>query len=133
VISLFYMVIIPITLILFLNPSIDFTFKILPISVFSALFLVFLVIVSKNSNKIQNYIEITKDGKVLIKDKLYEKEFYDYQVSKKIKDALDIDKFPCPKCGTLLRDDIDFCNTCGIDLRTYDKSDNDTDVVIFKG
>jgi hypothetical protein len=117
-IGLFYIVIIPITLILFFNPSLDFTLKILPISVHSALFIGVLVIVSKSPNKIQNYIIITKDGTVVLKDKLYEKEFNEYQILRKIEDELDINKFPCPKCGTLLRNDNEFCNKCGIDLRT---------------
>jgi len=118
VLSLFYIIIIPITVILFFNPSLDFLLKILPISILTVLVSVFSIIVNKHPSRIHNYIEITKNGKVLIKEPLYEKEFNDYQIIKNIEDSFDINKFSCPKCGTLLRNDIDFCTQCGIDLRT---------------
>jgi ribosomal protein S27AE len=35
-----------------------------------------------------------------------------------VEDENGINKIPCPKCGSLMRKDGDFCLSCGKDLRT---------------
>ena len=64
----------------------------------------------------RNYIQLTESG-AYIKDPHYKKEVDDYKRLRAVEDRLDINKIPCPNCGYLMREDADFCLSCGKDLR----------------
>jgi hypothetical protein len=102
----------------FVHPPINFPFNILPFTISFILTVILAILVRIYPHKIQNYIEATENG-VILKDPIYEKEFYDYKMSRMVEDKLDINKIPCPKCGSLIRKDVDFCLSCGKDLRNY--------------
>ena len=126
VVSLFYVISllnIPtlfISLFLVFNPNITITFpfNILPFIISLTLAIIFGIIGSIDPNRISNYIEVMKDGSVVIKDPNYNKEMDDYRKVKLVEDELGIDQIYCPNCKSLISRDVDFCNFCGKDLRS---------------
>jgi len=103
----------------FFNPKVGFPFNISPL-IFSVGLTVTLVLIYKyHPHRIRNYIEIDKGGRVLIKNPSYEEEIYKHKMVKDLENKYEINKVPCPKCGSLIRKDVDFCNSCGKDLRIH--------------
>jgi len=99
-------------------PHIDLPFNILPFIISFSAAIIFAIIVRSSPNKIKNFIDATEKG-VIIKDSSYETELVEHKKTRLIDDILEINKIPCPKCGTLMRKDADFCLSCGKDLRSY--------------
>jgi ribosomal protein S27AE len=97
-------------------PHVKFPINILPfISTFIPT-VILGIIVGMYPHKIRNYIELTESGPI-IKDPHYKKEVEDYKRVRVVEDKLDINKIACPNCGALMREDADFCLSCGKDLR----------------
>lgn len=102
----------------FVSPPIKFPFNILPFTISFIITIIFAALIRIFPHKVKNYIEATENG-VVIKDPDYEKEFQTFIMSRMVEDEFDINKIPCPKCGSLMMKDADFCLSCGKDLRNY--------------
>ncbi|MFX0038834.1 MAG: hypothetical protein ACFFAB_05815 [Candidatus Heimdallarchaeota archaeon] len=72
-----------------------------------------ILVSMKNYDRISNYIDITPNGKFLIRDPEYRKEFEELSTSKE--DEL----FNCPSCNTLLMKDMEYCHVCGKKFRRF--------------
>jgi len=74
-----------------------------------------------NSNKINNFIYLSKTGKVKIKDKEIANDFVEHMIAKAVEQGLrestGIGMITCPKCGSQQQNGIDFCNVCGKEIR----------------
>jgi len=74
-----------------------------------------------NSNKISNFIYLTKTGKVKIKDKEFANDFAEHMIAKTVeqglRESVGIGMMTCPKCGSQQQIGTDFCNVCGKELR----------------
>lgn len=104
-------------LIYYPNINIRFPFNVSPFMISIILAVILGIIVRTHPHRIHNYIEITKNGKILIKDPEYKKEFDEYKKMKLVEEELGINQISCPKCNSLIKKDADFCNFCGKDLR----------------
>jgi hypothetical protein len=103
-------------LLIIVPPHVKFPFNILPfISTFIPT-VILGIIDGVYPHKIQHYIELTESGPIII-DPDYNKEIGDYKRVRAVEDRLDINKITCPNCGALMREDADFCLSCGKDLR----------------
>lgn len=78
-----------------------------------------IIFYMKKYDRISNYIEINKDGSVLIKDPEYRKEFEELSLLKE-EDKED-ELYNCPNCNTLILKDMEFCHVCGKDLTKIPK------------
>lgn len=73
-----------------------------------------------DSNKIRNFISLSKTGKVKIKDKEYAADFIEHIITEKIeqdlRESTGKGMITCPKCGAQQPQGTDFCNLCGKNL-----------------
>lgn len=97
-------------------PSLKFPLNILPFIITFIPTIILGAVIGIYPHKIRNYIELTESGPI-IKDPDYKKEVDDYRTLRAVEDKLDINKIPCSNCGSLVRQDADFCLSCGKDLR----------------
>lgn len=81
------------------------------------LYVALYYIVNKHPNKISQYIELTQDGRITIKDDKIKDEIIKKVAKDKYEYEQGINVIFCPKCGKKYPKGTDYCLSCGKDLR----------------
>ncbi|MFW9819385.1 MAG: hypothetical protein ACFFE5_07225 [Candidatus Thorarchaeota archaeon] len=91
---------------------ITFTSIVAVISGLLVLILLFahLIFSRKNYDRITNYIEISIDGTIIIKDPEYRKAYEEFN---EFAESKEDELFHCPRCNTLLMIGMEYCHVCG--------------------
>ena len=90
----------------------------IPISIMvPVLYIVLYLIIKKHPNRINQYIELTLNGDVSIKDENIKEEITKKVMNDKYDYDHNINVIFCPKCGAKYSQGTDFCRHCGKDLR----------------